>query len=176
MLARVGIFREGNGTPLQYSCLENPMDGGTWWAAVHGVTQSQTRLSDFTFFLSSWSKFTNITQSGVWGIYWKVLRLKVQAIILYNTTHLNPEKAMAPRSSTLAWKIPWMEEPGRLKSMGSQRVGHDWATSLSLFTFMHWRRKWQPTPALLPGESQGRGSLVGCPLWGRTESDTTEAT
>ena len=86
------------------------------------------------------------------------------------------EKAMAPHSSTLAWKIPWMEEPGRLQSMGSLRVGHDWATSLSLFTFMHWRRKWQPTPVFLPGESQGRGSLVGCRLWGRTESDTTEAT
>ena len=55
-----------------------------------------------------------------------------------------PEKAMAPHSSTLAWKIPWMEELGRLQSMGSLRVGHDWATSLSLFTFMHWRRKWQP--------------------------------
>ena len=48
--------------------------------------------------------------------------------------------------------------------------------SLSLFTFMHWRRKWQPTLVFLPGESQGRGSLVGCCLWGRTESDTTEAT
>ena len=85
---------EGNGTPLQYSCLESPMDGGAWWTAVHG----------------SW------------------------------------------------------------------RVGHDWVTSLSLFIFMHWRRKWQPTPVFLPGESQGRWSLVGCRLWGRTESDTTEAT
>ena len=85
---------EGNGIPLQYSCLENSMDGGAWWAAVHE----------------------------------------------------------------------------------SIRVGHDWATSLSLFTFVHWRRKWQPTPVFLPGESQGRGSLVGCRLWGRTESDTTEAT
>ena len=85
---------EGNGTPLQYFCLENPMDGGAWWAPVHGVA----------------------------------------------------------------------------------RVWHDWATSLSLFTFMHWRRKWQPTPVFLPGESQGRGSLVGCRLWGRTESDTTEVT
>ena len=81
---------EGNGTPLQYSCLENPMDGGAWWAAIYGVTQSQTRLRDFTF--------------------------------------------------------------------------------------MHWRRKWQPTPVFLPGESQGRGSLVGCRLWGHTQSDTTEAT
>ena len=85
-----GTNGEGNGTPLQYSCLENPMDGGAWWAAVHGVAESWTRLSDFTF--------------------------------------------------------------------------------------MHWRRKWQPTPVFLPGESQGRGSLVGCRLWGCTESDTTEAT
>ena len=88
-------YFEGNGTPLQYSCLENPMDGGAWWAAVHG---------------------------------------------------------------------------------GSLRVGPDRATSLSLFTFMHWRRNWQPTPVFLPGESQGWGSLVGCYLWGRTELDTTEAT
>ena len=72
---------------------------------------------------------------------------------------------MAPHSSTLAWKIPWMEEPGRLESMGLLRVGHDWATSLSLFIFMPWRRKWQLTPVFLPGESQGRGSLVGCRLW-----------
>ena len=71
---------------------------------------------------------------------------------------------------------PWTEEPGRLQSMGSIRVVNDWATSLSLFTFMHWRRKWQPTPVFFPEESQGRGSLVGCHLWGHTESDTTEAT
>ena len=86
------------------------------------------------------------------------------------------EKEMAPHSSTLAWKILWMEEPGGLQSMGSLGVGHNWATSLSLFTFMHWRRKWQPTPVFLPGESHGQRSLVGCCLWGRTESDTTEAT
>ena len=89
------------------------------------------------------------------------------------------EKAMATHSSTLAWIIPWAEEPGRLQSMGSRRVLewiHDWSTSLSLFTFTHWRRKWQPIPVFLPGESQGRRSLVGCRLWGRTELDTTEAT
>ena len=79
------------------------------------------------------------------------------------------EKAMAPLSNTLALKIPWTEEPGGLQSMRSWKVGHDWATSLSLFTFMHWRSKWQPTPVFLPGESQGRGSLMGCCLWGRTE-------
>ena len=76
--------------PLQYSCLENPMDGGAWWAAVHGVAKSQTRLSNFTF------------------------------------------------------------------------------------TFMHWRRKWQPMPVFLPGESQGQRSLLGCRLWGHTESDMTD--
>ena len=97
------------------------------------------------------------------------LKKKVSTVTL-------PEKAMAPYSSTLAWKIPWMEEPGGLQSMGLQRVGHDWASSLSLFTFMHWRRKWQPTPVFLPGESQSQGSLVGCRQWGPTESDMTEAT
>ena len=80
------------------------------------------------------------------------------------------------RSSTLAWEIPWMEEPGGLWSMGSLGVGHDWATSLSLFTFIHWRRKLQSTPVFLPRESQGRGSLVACCLWGCTESDMTEMT
>ena len=95
---------------------------------------------------------------------------------LYSASSIVPEKAMAPHSSTPAWEIPWAEEPGRLQSMGSLGVRHDWATSLSLFTFMHWRRKWQPTPVFLPGESQGRGSLVGYRLWGRTELDTTEVT
>ena len=84
------------------------------------------------------------------------------------------EKAMATHSSTLAWKIPWTAEPGGLQSMGSLGVGHNWTTSLSLFPFRHWRRKWQPTPVFLPGESQGRGSLVGCHLCDHTESDTTE--
>ena len=83
---------------------------------------------------------------------------------------------MAPDSSTLACKIPWVEEPGRLQSMESLRVRHNWAISFSLFTFMHWRRKWQPTLVFLPGESQGQRSLVVCHLWGRTESDTTEVT
>ena len=86
---------------------------------------------------------------------------------LLSLYHFLMEKAMAPHSSTLAWKIPWMEEPGRLQSMGSWIVRYDWSTSLSLFTFMHWRRKWQPTPVFLPGESQGQGRLVGCRLWGR---------
>ena len=88
------MIGEGNGTPLQDSCLENSMDGGAWKTAVHGVAEGQTQLSNFTF----------------------------------------------------------------------------------IFTFMHWRRKWQPTPVFLPGESQGWGSLVGCCLWDHTELDMTEVT
>ena len=87
------LFGEGDGTPLQYSCLENPMDEGAWWAAVHGVAKSRTWLSDSTF-----------------------------------TFHFHAlEKEMATHSSVLAWRIPGTEEPGGLLSMGSQRVGHDWA-------------------------------------------------
>ena len=88
---------------------------------------------------------------------------------LFYTSSL--EKAMVPHSSTLAWNIPWTERLGRLQSMGSQRVRHDWATSHSLFTFMHWRRKWQPTPVFLPGESQGQGSLVAA-IYGVAQSQT----
>ena len=85
---------EGSGTPLQYSCLENPMDGEVWWAAVHGVAKSPTRLSDFPF-----------------------------------TFHFHAlEKEMATHFSVLAWRIPGMGEPGGLLSLGSHRVGHDWAT------------------------------------------------
>ena len=87
----VYTYGEGNGTLLQYSCLENSTDGGAWWAAVHGVVKSQTRLSDFTF-----------------------------------TFHFHAlEKEIATHSSILAWRIPGTEEPSRLLSMGSHRVGHD---------------------------------------------------
>ena len=91
------ITGEGNGTPLQYSCLENPMDGGAWWAAVRAVAKSRTRLRDLTF------------------------TFPFHAL----------EKEMATHSSVLAWRIPWTETPSRLQSLGSQRVGHDWATSPS---------------------------------------------
>jgi len=134
------------------------MDGEAWHAAVHWVAKSQTWLND-------WTELNWILASSKWK---DTFNLRRNNLIL--------EKAMAPHSSTLAWKIPWMEEPGRLRSMGSLRVGHDWATSLSLSTFMHWKRKWQPSPVFLPGESHGWRSLVGCLLRGRTESDTTEAT
>ena len=95
-----------------------------------------------------------------------------------------------PPEELTHWKRPWHWERQEEKGVKEDetvgwhhwlngqalRVGHDWATSLSLFTFMHWRRKWQPTPVFLPGESQGWGSLMGFRLWGRTESDTTEVT
>ena len=85
------IHGEGNGIPLQYSCLENPMDRGEWKAAVHGFAEGWTRLSNFTF-----------------------------------TFHFHAlEKEMATHSSVLAWRIPGMEEPGGLPSMGLHRVGHD---------------------------------------------------
>ena len=88
------------------------MDGGAWWAAVHGVARSLTCMRDFTF-----------------------------------TFHFHAlEKAIAPHSSALAWRIPGMVEPGGLPSMGSHRVGHDWsdlaaAAALTdkenLFIYMH---------------------------------------
>ena len=122
--------------PLQYSCLENPMDGGAWWAAVHVVAKSQTWLSDFPF-----------------------------------TFHFHAlEKEMATHSSVLAWRIPGTGEPDGLPSMGSHRVRHEWND------LAHTSASWQPIPVFLPGESQGQGNLIGCHLWGRTESDTTEAT
>ena len=81
------------------------------------------------------------------------------------------------KTQVLKWAdFNYTLKPGRLLSVGSLRVGHDWTTSLSLFTFMHWRRKWQPTPVFLPGESQGQRSLVGFHVWDRTEWDMTDVT
>ena len=107
------------------------------------------------------------------------------------------EKEMASHSSILAWRFSWMEEPGGLQSVGSQRVGHDWVTKLnwcvrrwcsgkeSTWQYRRWRfdpwvrkipwrRKWQLTPVFLPGKFHGQMSLVGCSPWGPKESDTTE--
>ena len=143
-------------------------------------TRICSAVEDWVVYAGWWGKrliwcFYKGHQSGSQPLYKTSARvIYIQNLYLQVPTWLG--KVMAPHSSTLAWKIPWTEEPVRLQSMGSLRVGHDWAISFSLFTFMHWRRKWQPTPVFLPGESQGRGSLVGCHLWGRTESDTTEVT
>ena len=144
---------------MHLSCL-----GPTFWDLIFHILSSSLITGSGT---DSWHCQITGYHSPSW-LLWRTGIADVYDILA--------EKAMTPHSSTLAWKIPWMGEPGRLQSMGSLRVGHDWATSLSLFTLMHWRRKWKPTPVLLSGESQGRGNLVGCRLWGRTESDTTEAT
>ena len=110
-------LEEGNGTPLQYSCLEKPMDGGAWRATVHGVAKSWTRLSDFTHFTCTWASLVTWTgknppameETRVWSLGWE-----------------DPlEKGMATHSSILAWRIPWTEEPGRLQSKASKRVGQD---------------------------------------------------
>ena len=93
-----------------------------------------------------------------------IVRAMIFPVVMYRS-----EKAMAPHSSSLAWKIPWTEKPGRLQLMRSLRVGHDWATSLSLFTFMLWRRKWQPTPLFLPGESKDGGAWWAA-VYGVTQS------
>ena len=149
--------------------------------------ESTTELTKVWFILSLlnsgvfWKWLASLALSffffGIFSFYKMLLAKHMYHFSLYlHKPWLQQSKAMAPHSSTLAWKIPWTEEPDRLQSMGSRRVGHNWATSLSLFTFMHWRRKCQPTPVFLPGESQGRGSLVGCRLWGGTELDTTEVT
>ena len=116
------------------------------------------------------------------------------------------EKEMATHSSTLAWKIPWTKEPGRLQSMGSQRIRHDWVTSLHFTTasekgLPQWlsgkesacsagdtgdadlipgsereRRKWQSSPVFLPKKSHGQRSLVSYSPWSHKESDVTEHT
>ena len=163
------------------------MDGGAWWAVVHGVAKSQTPLRDFTFTLHFHALEKEMaTHSSI--LAWRIpgteepggLPSMGSHRVGHNWSDLAAAaaegRAIALHSSMLAWKMPWTEEPGGLKSMGSLRVRHDWGTSLSFFTFMHWRRKWQPTPVFSSGESQGQGSLVDCRLWGLTESDTTEVT
>ena len=123
---------------------------------------------------SLWGKLWTEAQHRGQSLQWKEVPSKMTTLvkkkkksflcsllgsIYWFSHHLShtSEKAMATHSSTLAWKIPWMKGPSRLQSMGSLGVRYDWATSLSLFTSMHWRRKWQPTPVWLPGEYQGRG-------------------
>ena len=78
---------------------------------------------------------------------------------------------MAPHSSTLAWKIPWMEEPGGLQSMGSLRVRDDWVTSLSLFSFMHWEGNGNPLQCSCP-ENPRDGGAWWAAIYGVTQSWT----
>ena len=146
---------EGNGNPLQCSCLENPMDRGTWRATVHGVPKSWTQLKPLSMHtptlwvpggLGPWLTLLSLAHVRDWGagvdewieIYWASLvaqmvkhlpamqETQIQSLVREDTL----EKDMATHSSTLAWKISWTEEPGRLQSMGSQRVGHDFSRDL----------------------------------------------
>ena len=151
---------------------------------------SQTRLSDFTFtfhFHALEKEMAPHSSVLAWRIPGTGEPGRLPSMGSHRVGHdwsdlaaaaavAQVEKALATHSSPLPCTLPWTEEPGGLQSMGSLGVGHDWAISLSPVTFMHWRRKWQPTPVSLPGESQGQRTLVGCHLWGGTESDTTEAT
>ena len=104
----------GNDNPIQYSCLENSLAREVWWSAFHGVTELD--VTEHTH--------TQIIMMG------KVFFLQTEACVVESRS-INTfccfglEKAMAPHYSTLAWKIPWAEEPDRLQSMGSQRVGHN---------------------------------------------------
>ena len=144
-------FGEGSGTPLQYSCLENPMDGGAWLAAVHGIAGSRTRLSDFTF------TFHFPALAGVFfttSATWEAQDRPIVNIDFH--------------SSTPAWKIPWTEEPGRLHTMAfpqrfqSQTCREELSSKVLHFSLS----QWHPTPVLLPGKSHGWRSLVGCSPWG----------
>ena len=164
------ICGEGNGNHSSILAWKIPRTEEPSGATVHGVTkESDEQTTNITNNKKEMNKQQMETTNTA-----EYLPLKNHSVDYKQ--FCQPEKAMAPHSSILAWKIPWMEKPGGLQSMGSLRVRHDWATSLSLFTFMHCRRKWQPTAVFLPGESQGQRSLVGCHLWGRTELDTTEVT
>ena len=110
---------EGNGNPLQCSCLENPRDGGDLWASVYGVAQSQTQLKR----LSSSSRAFSLGSPG--GSDGKESGCNAGTQIRSLGQEDPMEKEMATHPSIPAWKIPWTEEPGGLQSMGSQRARHD---------------------------------------------------
>ena len=103
----LSCIREGNGNPLQCSCLENPRDGGAWWASVYGVAQSWTRLKPLS---SSSSKLSDFPRGSMVKRLPTMQETWVQPLGLVDLL----EKDMATHSSFLAWKIPWTEEPGRL--------------------------------------------------------------
>ena len=182
----IDVFRE-------FSCFSfDPMDVGNLISGFKIKTAEESGLeSSQLFFLNKLSGSYSPLSSGIPIILTFVwlnlivctgflyfLKSQISVFFWLNYLYIPILQSGEGNGNPLqyAWKVPWTEEPGGLQSMGSLRVGHNWATSLSLFTFMHWRRKWQPTPMFLPGESQGRGSLVGCRLWAHTESDTTEVT
>ena len=106
------LYGEGNGTPLQYSCLENPMGRGAWQAAVHGVAKSQTRLSDLAAAAAAAAVHARASQVAL-----VVKNLPANAGEVMWVRSLGEEDpqedGMATHSSILSWRIPWTEEPGR---------------------------------------------------------------
>ena len=107
---------------------------------------------------------TQISQEAGQVVWYSHLFQNFPQFVVIHTVKV--EKAMAPHSSTLAWKIPGTEKPGRLQSMGLLGVGHDWATSFSFFTFMHWRRKWLTHSSTLAWRIPGMGEPGGLPSMG----------
>ena len=124
------------------------------WVEIHGIKKMNPKTinSMIHAFDSFWVLATTTTEHNKHNTD--------------STLNLIRETQMAPHSRTLAWKIPWMEEPGRLRSMGSQRVGHDWATSLSLFTFTHWRKEMATHSSVLAWRIPGTGEPGGLPSLG----------
>ena len=182
---------EGNGNPLQCSCLENPGDGGTCWAAVYGVTQSRTQLkrlssssSSSSFWLSTEIAISNLINCLIQFISLVPFipsALPLNFFFSYLSGIFQSSKQRIREDNGTPLQYSCLENPmdgGAWKAAvhGVTKSRTQLSDFTSLFTFMHWRRKWQPTPVFLPGESQGWWSLVGCYLWGHTESDMTEAT
>ena len=131
------------------------------WSRSYSINRhSHPQRCKGHFWPDSEEFYATILRNVSFNLY--AIRVKLKSYktcsLLVQVDNSDRRRQWQPTPSTLAWKLPWMQEPGGLQSMDSIRVGHDWATSLSLLTFMHWRRKWQPTPVFLPGESQGWGA------------------
>ena len=142
-----------------------------WCVCLHHVSRDGILVWETIWFSEKHRRFWNLRQD----LRLNLVLMASEHALSSSFTFYTIRKEMATHSSILAWRIPWTEELGRLQSTGSQRVGYEWVTSLSL-SCLTWRRKWQHTPVLLPGESHGQRSLAGHGPWGRRESDTTEVT
>ena len=146
-------IRRLNGNPLRCSCLENPRDGGAWWAAVYRVAQNRTRLKR----LSSSSSIGLLEKGNIFS----------STIVI----------SMAPHSSTLAWKIPWIEEPGKQHAVHGVAKSRTWLSDFTFTFHFHALEKEMAThSSVLAWKIPGMRELVGCSLWGCTESNMTKAT
>ena len=124
-----GSVGEGNGTPLQYSCLENPMDGGAWQAAVHGVARSQTRLSDSTLTFHFHTLEEEMATQQQQGAQWSRVLLPTQGTWIGFLIWEDPlEEETAPHSSILAWRMPWTDSLAGQSTWDHKRVRHDLGT------------------------------------------------